>query len=150
MPTDPTDPTDPLNPTDLEDEFPTSEEFVDCCGQRREFTLALLDSGRGFFVRATEQVSGAGGYSFAAHSETDPWLAFSRLRQKIHEGLATRYLAVADHPPRLTHELAVGHIGFRGVVVDGRALTYNELATLLSSYEGWRFTLKIDDGYDAS
>ena len=133
-----------------EDAFPTSEVFVDCCGQPREFTLEMLDNDRGYFLRATERVSGDDGYAFAAHSETDPWLALSRLRQKISEGLATLYLAAGDRPPSLTHEVALGHITGDGVVVDGRLLTFDEFSTLLSSYEGWHFTMKIVDGYGAS
>jgi hypothetical protein len=72
------------------------------------------------------------------------------LRRKIGEGLATRYLVDGDHPPSLTHDVVAGHITDGGVVVDGRRLCFDELATLLSSYEGWHFTLKIVDGYGAS
>ena len=49
----------------------------------------------------------------------------------------------------LTHGVAAGHIAFEGIVVDGRFLGLGELATILGAYEGWRFTLKIVDAYDA-
>jgi hypothetical protein len=137
-------------PSIPEDPFPASEVFVDCCGRSREFDLELLDIGRGCFVRATERVAGNDGYAFAAHSETDPWLALGRLRDKIREGLATRYLVEGQHPPSLTHDVVAGHITYGGIVVDGRQLGFDELTTLLSSYEGWHFTLKIVDGYGAS
>jgi hypothetical protein len=78
------------NPPD--DSFPASETFVDCCGKQREFALELLQTASGYFVRATERASGNDGYAFAAHSETDPFLALGKLRSKIREGLATRYL----------------------------------------------------------
>lgn len=130
-----------------EDAFPVSETVVDCCGRRRVFALELLETGSGYFVRATEKVSGNDGYAFAAHSETDPYLALGRLRGKIHEGLATRYLAEGDHQPRLGHHAAAGHISHGGVVVDGRYLTFDELAAILSGYEGWQFKLEIVDAY---
>lgn len=132
-----------------DDSFPESEVFVDCCGQQREFMLALLDNGLGYFLRATERVSGNGGYSFAAYSESDPYMALGRLRHTIRKGLATRYLAEGESPPSLTHEVAVGHITNGGIVVDGRRLSFDELATILSAYEGWQFNLKIVDGYGA-
>lgn len=135
--------------TPFDDTFPTAEIFVDCCGQRHEFRIELLDNDRGFFLRATEHVSGDDGYAFAAHSETDPYLALGRLRRKIHEGLAIRYLSKEDGQRSLSHEAAVGHITDGGVVVDGRRLTYGEFATILSAYEGWQFSLKITDGYGA-
>ena len=107
----------------------------------------MLETGSGYFVRATEQVSGNDGYAFAAHSETDPYLALGRLRGKIHAGLATRYLTDGDDQPRLGHDVAVGHISYGGVVLDGRYLSFDELATILSGYEGWQFKLEIIDAY---
>jgi hypothetical protein len=126
-----------------EDSFPESETFVDCCGKSREFALELLDTGGGYFVRATERPTGSNGYAFAAHSESDPYLALGRLRGKIQKGLATRYLAEDDHQPRLGHDVAVGHISYGGVVVDGRHLSFDEFAAILSAYEGWHFKLEI-------
>lgn len=129
------------------DSFPASETFVDCCGKRREFALEVLETDSGYFVRAMEQASGNDGYAFAAHSESDPYLALGRLRGKIHKGLATRYLTECDHLPRLGHDVAVGHISNGGVVLDGRYLSFDEFATILSGYEGWQFKLEIVDTY---
>jgi hypothetical protein len=61
---------------------------------------------------------------------------------------ATRYLAAHDHQPRLGRDVAVGHISYGGVVVDGRHLCFDELAVILSAYEGWQFKLEIVDAYD--
>lgn len=131
------------------DSFPASETFVDCCGKAHEFALELLETASGYFVRATERVSGEDGYAFAAHSETDPYLALGRLRGKIHKGLATRYLVAGEPQPRLGHGVAVGHISYGGVVVDGQYLTFDEFAAILSGHEGWQFKLEIVDPYDA-
>lgn len=130
-----------------ENSFPSSETFVDCCGKQRQFALEVLKTGGGYFVRATEQVSGNDGYAFAAHSETDPYLALGRLRGKIQKGLATRYLTEGDGQPRLGHDVAVGHVSYGGVVLDGRYLSFDEFATILSGYEGWQFKLEIVDAY---
>jgi hypothetical protein len=134
------------NPPD--DSFPTSETFVDCCGKPHEFALELLITASGYFLRATGRVSKDDGYFFAAHSETDPYLALGRLRGKIHKGLATRYLAAGEPQPRLGHDVAVGHISYGGVVVDGQYLTFHELAAILSTHEGWQFKLELVDPYD--
>lgn len=130
--------------------FPTTETFIDCCGTAREFDLQLLERGITCFLRANERVAGEGGYAFAAFAESDPFLALGRLRRKISDGLATRYLAPGDGPPLLSHGVVGGHISSGGVVVDGRHLGYDELARILEGYEAWRFTLTVDDGYDAS
>jgi hypothetical protein len=65
------------------DAFPAGEICADCCGSDREFTFDMLESGSGYFVRATERVPGNDGYSFAAHSESDPYQALGRLRENI-------------------------------------------------------------------
>jgi len=135
------------NPPD--DSFPTSETFVDCCGKSHEFALEVRITASGYFVHATERVSKGEGYAFAAHAETDPYLALGRLRGKIQKGLATRYLAAGEREPRLGHDVAVGHIGYGGVVVDGQYLTFHQLAAILSAHEGWQFKLEIVDPYDA-
>ncbi|HEX5180567.1 MAG TPA: hypothetical protein VFW04_14615 [Gemmatimonadaceae bacterium] len=135
------------NPPD--DSFPTAETFVDCCGEPHEFALELLRTASGYFLRATECASKDDGYAFAAHSETGPYLALGRLRSKLQKGLATRYLAAGETQPRLGHDVAVGRISYGGVVVDGQSLTFDELAAILSVYEGWQFKLEIVDPYDA-
>ena len=135
------------NPPD--DSFPTAETFVDCCGEPHEFALELLRTASGYFLRATERASKDDGYAFAAHSETGPYLTLGRLRSKIQKGLATRYLAAGETQPRLGHDVAVGRISYGGVVVDGQSLTFDELAAILSVYEGWQFKLEIVDPYDA-
>jgi hypothetical protein len=101
-------------------EFPTSEVFVDCCGVHREFGFEPLETERGYFLRATERAADQPGYAFAAHSESDPYLALGRIRQRIREGLATRYLARETRPRSFTHDVAAGHIAYEGLVVDGQ------------------------------
>lgn len=131
------------------EEFPREETFTDCCGQRREFTVDLLTTDGGFFLRAHEKRKGNGGYEFAAHSEASPFLALGRLRKKIEEGLATRYTMIEDGQCRLSHDKAVGVISYGAVLIDGEEIPFGELISMLQSYEGWQFSLTIADAYAA-
>lgn len=129
-------------------EFPRIESAMDCCGKRRTFLVELLTTDGGYFLRATERGVDTGGYEFGAHSESSPYLALGRLRQRIREGLATRYLTTEDGHRRLGHQSAVGTIGHDGVIIDGRDVSFAEFAGLLQMYEGWQFSLRIVDVYE--
>jgi hypothetical protein len=131
------------------DEFPRIETAIDCCGKVRRFTVALLTTDGGFFLRAKEEGVDVGGYTFAAHSEASPYLALGKLRGRIREGLATRYLTVEDGFRRLGHDTAVGVIGADGMVIDGQDVSFEEFLTMLQSCEGWQFSLRIADPYEA-
>lgn len=133
-----------------EEFFPTVESFPDFTSKLREFVIELRAQPRGYFLRATEkQRSGSeGGYSFAAHSPTDPFFALGQLRGKIRQGLATRYLNTELHGLSLSHDRLKGHISYGGVVVDGEFIPFDEFCTLLETYEGFQFSLTIADPYD--
>jgi hypothetical protein len=134
----------------LEGHFPIIESFPDFSGKLREFVIDLRAHPGGYFLRATEKRrSGSeGGYSFAAYSPTDPSFALGQLRDKIRQGLATRYLYTKQHGRSLSHDRLQGHIGSGGVVVDGEFIAFDELWILLETYEGFQFSLKIADPYD--
>jgi hypothetical protein len=132
----------------MPDDFPRAESFRDCCGTLREFDLDLLVTDGGFFLRATEKGRGDGGYRFAAHSESSPYLALARLREKIPRLLAVRYLMAENGRRGLSHDAAGGHIGFGGVIVDGEFITFEDFAEMLQTYEGWDFSLTIRSVYD--
>ena len=102
------------------EDFPRVELFTDCCGQARRFEVSLHTTDGGYFLRATEIREGPGGYEFAAHAESSPYLALGRLRQRIAQGLATRYLVVAEGQQRLSHDR-----------------------------EGWQFEIRVVDPYEA-
>jgi hypothetical protein len=57
---------------------------------------------------------------------------------------------VAEQHGRLivTHDRLRGHISYGGVVVDGIFLTFEQLAELMQTYEGFQFDLKIVDSSD--
>ena len=133
---------------DLKD-FPLVELFTDCCGQARQFEVSLHTTDGGYFLRAREIREGPGGYEFAAHAESSPYLALGRLRQRIAQGLATRYLVVAEAQRGLSHERAVGHIDYGGVVIDGEKIEFDDFVDMLQVYEGWQFEIRVVDPFEA-
>ncbi len=48
------------------------------------------------------------------------------------------------------HDEAQGHITSDGLIIDGKEITFDELATLLQTHEGFRFSLETGDIYDAT
>lgn len=138
---------------DLPDEielgdFPRVETCTDCCGRVRRFRVEVHTTDGGYFLRAREEGEESAGYEFAAHSEASPYLALGRLRQRISEGLAMRYLIREDGRRRLGHDRAVGRISYGSVVVDGEQIPFDQFVEMLQSYEGWQFSLRIADPYE--
>lgn len=133
-----------------EEFFPTVESFPDFTGKQREFVVELQAHPNGYFLRATEKrrSSHEEGYSFAAYSPTDPFFALGHLRDKIRQGLATRYLTMSEHERTLSHDRLKGNISYGGVVVDGEFIPFDELWILLETYEGFQFTLTIVDPFE--
>jgi hypothetical protein len=137
------------NDDPIDEDFPLTETFTDCCGGTRSFEVHLTTTDGGYFLRATETGDGSGDYQFAAHHASSPWVALGSLRQRIREGLATRYLVKEEGSRQLGHERAVGHISYDCVVIDGEEISFEEFASLLQTYEGWAFEIRIADPFDA-
>lgn len=135
--------------TDENEDFPLAEVATDCCGNVRRFRVELLTTESGYFLRAHEEDVESGGYEFAAHSETSPYLALGRLRLRIREGLATRYLALREGHRGFSHDRAVGTISYDCVIIDGQEVPFEEFIIMLQTYEGWQFSLRIADPYEA-
>ena len=134
-------------------DFPIEEEVEDHGGRTRLFLITCHEGPLGFAVRAQEKEAQGAGYEFAAYSETSPYSALGRLRQKMYRGLATRYITMSTHGYRMLHDKLSGRIASDGhggavVVVDGIALSIDDLAHILTSHEGWSFDLKIIDSLD--
>jgi len=129
-------------------DFPTTEEFGDFAGRTRRFTIKLNESPRGYGVQAVEDVEGDDGYEFRAFSSVDPFDALAALRKKIRKALSTRHLLEQDAGLSLTHDRLRGRVAYGGVVVDGIFLTFDRLAELIQTYEGFQFDLRIVDASD--
>jgi hypothetical protein len=129
------------------------EEVEDYAGRTRSFVINCHEGGLGFTVRAEEEGRRGAGYQFAAYSETSPYSALGRLRQKMHRGLATRHVSGSPGAYRMLHDKLSGRItsdgkGGVGLVVDGIVLGIEDLASILEAHEGWGFELQIVDALE--
>lgn len=125
--------------------FEEQEHFTDCAGAIRSFDLTIRDiPGAGFSGHAYEVTSAAdGGYIFRSFAEASFTLALARLRGKIRAGLAQRFLIHDGEALDMPLERLCGRIDCDGVVVDGRLMDWTALQSLLQTYEGWEFELRI-------
>ncbi len=100
--------------------------------------------GAGFSGHAYEVTSAPdGGYIFRSFAEASFTTALARLRGKIRAGLAQRFLIHDGDALDMPLERLCGRIDCDGVVVDGRLLDWTALQSLLQTYEGWEFELRI-------
>jgi hypothetical protein len=136
------------NGSPKQNDFPSSEEFTDFSGRKRKFTLEQFPVPSGYGVCASEDVEGDDGYVFRAFSTVDPFHALGDLRKKIRKMLSVRHLVEQDGRTSLTHDRLRGQIDYGGVVVDGIFLSFDRLAELIQTYEGFQFDLKIVDSSD--
>jgi hypothetical protein len=129
--------------------FPATEDFVDFAGKTRTIKLEQFPvPGGGYGVAAIEDAAGDDGYVFRTFSVVDPFHALGDLRKQIRKLLATRHLVKRQGDLSLTHDRMRGHISDGGVVVDGIFLTFEQLAELMQTYEGFQFDLRIVDSLD--
>jgi len=136
-----------------EADFPIREEVEDYAGRTRSFVINCHEGGLGFTVRAEEEGRRGAGYEFAAYSEPSPYNALGRLRQKMYRGLATRHITGSPGAYRMLHDRLSGRITSDGkggvvLVVDGLALGIEDLASILTTHEGWGFELQIVDALE--
>lgn len=129
-------------------DFPTTEEFTDFAGRKRKFTVEQYPVPSGFGVCASEDVEGDDGYVFRASSPADPFHALGELRARIRKLLSVRHLIERKGRLSLTHDRLRGRVSSGGVVVDGVFLSFDQLAELIQTYEGFQFDLTILDSSD--
>jgi len=134
------------------DDFPIRQEVEDFSGRKRSFVIDCHEGPLGFTVRASEVGKEGLGYEFASYSETSPYAALGRVRDKMARGLATRHLSSVKGPREMLHDSLEGRITVRAgevvVVVDGIALGIEDLARFLAAREGWGFEMRILDSLD--
>jgi hypothetical protein len=133
-------------------DFPIQEEVEDHAGRRRSFVIRCHEGGLGFTVRA-EEAGSRDGYQFAAYSETSPYSALGRLRQKMYRGVAARHITGRPGAYRMLHDTLRGRITSDGnggavLVVDGLGVGIENLTSMLLTHEGWEFELKIVDALE--
>ena len=133
-----------------ESDFPMREEFEDFSGKMRTFIIDCHEGPLGYTVRAREEKPKGEGYEFAVYSETSPYSALGRLRDKARRSMATRHLSRGRD---MLHDKLRGRITSDGkggvlLVIDGLAVEMDELARFLSIHEGYEFELSIIDALE--
>ncbi len=128
--------------------FPLRDEVEDCKGDMRTFVISCYETPIGFTVRAVEEGRNQEGYIFAAYSETSASSALYRVRQKMNRGLATRHITDSSGRYEMLHDELSGRITSDGhggllLVVDGIPLDIDDLDSILSTFEGWEFEVRI-------
>lgn len=135
---------------DWRDDFPILEDVEDCCGSMRNFSISCHEGGLGYTVLAVEEGKEGEGYEFRAYSETSPYSALGRVRDKTQRELARRYVSRSSGFPELLHDRMRGLIRWSEkdgmqLMVDGLPLAIDDLARILGAHEGWEFELRIVD-----
>ena len=139
--------------TNWEADFPIREKVEDCCGKQRWFVIDCHEGWLGYTVRASEEDKHGLGYEFAAYSETRPYGALGRVRQKMSRGLATRHITTSHRTKEMLHDKLKGRIasdekGGVVLVVDGIVLGIEDIESFLKSREGWEFEMRIVDALE--
>jgi len=131
-------------------DFPLQQEAEDFAGRIRTFTVDCIELPMGYTVRAVENSTDHMGYLFESFSETSPYSALGKIRDKIRKALATRHITKSKYGYSMMHDELKGRItcdaqGKPALVVDGIHLTLDDLGHILSSREGFEFSLKIKE-----
>lgn len=130
-------------------------------GRAHRMRYRIFRAPTGISLRLVEDGDGSG-YEFAVLGDDDADI--NVLAAALHTEAATEigrcYLERDEHQThggdrwqvadlevagRFAHDPRDGGAGPHAVIVDGRFLTWEQLGHALSSFEGWRFRLLIDD-----
>ena len=84
--------------TNWKADFPIHETAEDFSGRQRSFVIQCHEGDLGYTVRASEEGTDGLGYEFAAYSETSPYSALGRVREKMYRRLATRLTSQSQTP----------------------------------------------------
>lgn len=135
---------------------PPPVEIVGGDGRRHVLRYRLWRAPTGISVRLVEERGAAeDGFEFAVLGDHDAEVdqLVTRVRSEAEAEINRCYLEPNPHGAgwHLPDKEAAGRLvadlegGPMRVVVDGRTLSWEELGEALSSFEGWRFHLTIDD-----
>jgi len=127
----------------------------DCEGRSHRFEIRTMLTGEVVTLRALELLeNGAVGYEseVLGDPEDDPMELFQRLYERLRRELGRKHLVETDLGTRIGEESVVraritwdderdGRVPL--LVIDGRAVTWNELGRMLMSYEGWNLRMEI-------
>jgi len=130
-------------PDDLSDQI---EDHLDCAGNRRTFRLRLQPSG--LFLEAVEQTGEAAGRRFMLPVPIDGPEPWGELRTRIRQRLSQRDVVRDEHGRLeilngLVRAQITSRDGEPSFLVDDMELTWDEIGSLLTSYEGWGLRIEI-------
>lgn len=122
---------------------PKIRTYTDCTGRQIVFShgVHILD-GKGVSITATE-TNGNPGYEFTSEVCATPHIAYLDLHKKIQIGLKQKHLLFTDNHLDLLANEMTGRVGYGGIVVDGKLVTFEQFADLLQTYEGWHISVKL-------
>lgn len=128
-------------------EYPPLELTVD--RKLRTFVFHVYLNPGGLGIRAHEVVPSDAdeedGFEFMVlfPAHTPSRTAYEALVDKIERGVRSKYLSADGR--RLKKDVAVGRFASRSLVIDGRAVSWDDFQSALSCYEGWQFRIEILD-----
>lgn len=137
----------------LEEILPSTEDYIDCAGIKRTFTVyrhrPILRFGYLFCAQELGVPDGQG-YRFEVFTEGCPAEGLARLTKKIRAGLATKYLEEDSQGDLAMRTGTItGRIVFGGVNVDGRHVCWDDLEEMLAKgNDGDQFELRISEMTD--
>jgi hypothetical protein len=130
--------------------------ITDCAGKRHEFHFQLRLLGSMVALDAFEVKAGAPkGYQskYLRSRTTSHWSLLGRLIERMRRSLSVQYLARSELGAQIADQAVCGRIGWNErqhgrvplLVIDGRAVSWDELGRMVMSSEGSQFRLKIRD-----
>jgi hypothetical protein len=129
---------------------------VDGVRHRFEIRSILAGTGHAMYAREVRPRDPRGGYRFAilGDLEADAQKLFTRLRERIRQGLSVRHVHETEHGWQLTqaHRLT-GVIewdpetggALPRLIVDGRTFTWDQIGRMLMTFEGFTLNAFVED-----
>lgn len=123
--------------------IPKIRTYTDCTGRQIKFQHAIhTHDDRGFHITAAE-VGGNPGYEFNSAMCATAYIAYLDVHKQIETNLKQKHLVVSDNKVSILANELAGRVGYGGLIVDGKHITFDQLRELISSYEGWEVSLKL-------
>jgi hypothetical protein len=131
---------------------------ADADGVRHRFEIRsmLVGTGHAMYAREVGNRDAAGGYRFAilGDHETDARDLFTRLRERIRQGLSVRHVHETEHGWQLTPPHRLSGVIERDpdtdgalplLIVDGRTFTWDQIGRMLRAFEGFTLNAIVED-----
>lgn len=137
-----------------------SVELTDADGATRVFEIQsmLVPAGHEMIAHEVPRRK-SGGYRFAVLGdvEVDALILFQRIYEKMRRELSVRHVEPTEHGWQLTdRDELVGRIEWDGdaggatpvLVVDGKALSWDEVGRMPMTFEGFSLLARVEDGIE--